>query len=373
MSYPFANPLTEAFGSMLGLGLVLGVAGSAKAYTINTTAEGDYIRWAKESVIARPSAQFLNMLAAGTSRESLAIAFEAWRGYEGVPDLIIGEGPAEEPGYHRGRDTNTIHYLPNWPYEDEKLAVTVVTYDLASGRLLDADVLVNGGVNFQMLDEAYPDRNAYDLAAVLSHEAGHMLGLGESPGNVDATMYPYAYPGQTSQRTIAEDDEAAIQMAYNGTVMEFADVGEGCRNASVGGNLPLSGVLGKLTETFWPAIVALGAARMLPFGSSVSGRRRSEHPSLRPAIIQSLRPSALPSLSPSLLVTWRPSMAVAHSVVLPSMRPPRLPSIVPVALSIVPAALPSIIAPASEVILSSLRPARLPSLLPSLVPPLSLT
>lgn len=328
MSYPFEMPMRDAFGGVLGLGLAFGVASDARAFTINTTAEGRYIRWMRDSVVARADAQFLDMLASGAARESLSIAFEAWRGYSGVPDLLIGEGSAAEPGFHPGQDTNTVHYLPSWPYEDEKLAVTVITYELESGKLLDADVLVNGGVNYQMLSEAHPDRHFYDLAAVLTHEAGHMLGLGESPGNEEATMYPYAYPGQTHQRTLSEDDEAAIQMSYNGIELDIAEPVGGCRIGSGNGSLTGGRLLGKITATFWPIVVALGAARLLPGTPRIVGRR-SVYPSMRPAALHSLRPSLLPTLPPSLLTTWRPSMTPGSDLVIPSMRAPRLPSIIP--------------------------------------------
>lgn len=194
----------------------LSLAQPASAYTLNETEDGHAIRWATDRVVMRAGPAFLNMLADGQAPTGLSIALDAWRGYEGVPELTVGEGGAPAPGYHRGEDTNSIHYLQDWPYEREKLAVTVVTYELSSGRMLDADILVNGGAPFRMLDEQGPRVvDAYDLAAVLAHEAGHVLGLGESRADPQATMWPYAHPGDTHQRTLSDDDEAAVLMMYS--------------------------------------------------------------------------------------------------------------------------------------------------------------
>jgi hypothetical protein len=123
--------------------------------------------------------------------------------------------------------------VEDWPYEPDKLAVTVVTYELSTGRLLDADVLVNAHVPFDMVDESAPgELVSYDLAAVLTHEAGHMLGLGESDADPMATMWPYARMGDTHQRTLATDDEEGVIAAYAGAPPQPV---AGCGGASVGG------------------------------------------------------------------------------------------------------------------------------------------
>jgi hypothetical protein len=53
----------------------------------------------------------------------------------------------------------------------------------------------------------------FDLLAIVTHEAGHFLGLDHSP-EPDATMY-YAYnPPSTDARTLSEDDTRALCAAY---------------------------------------------------------------------------------------------------------------------------------------------------------------
>ena len=203
----------------------------AFAYQINTTEKGKRIRWADDLLVLRLDAGFETMLANGAAPDALEIALDAWRGLPGVPDFQVKPGQPAEPGHHGDHATNGVYLLQHWPYAPDKLAITVVTYELDTGRLLDADVLVNPDAHFELIDEgAASDANAYDLAAVLSHEAGHVLGLGESEDDREATMWPYARMGETHQRTLSDDDEAGVIEAYRGPAPPPV---MGCGQASV--------------------------------------------------------------------------------------------------------------------------------------------
>lgn len=195
--------------------LLLGVSSSAHAYTINTTEVGKRIRWSTDTVGVQMDSEFENYLGPGEAYAALAMGFEAWRGLPRVPDMMIVPGTPASLGNHDGGPTNGIYLLRDWPYDAAKLAVTVVTYEMDTGRLLDADIVVNGKANFALLPEPAPAGDAsYDLAAVLTHESGHVLGLGESSAGPDATMWPYAKPDDTEKRTLAEDDEDGAIESY---------------------------------------------------------------------------------------------------------------------------------------------------------------
>jgi hypothetical protein len=201
--------------SVLLVGVLAGVASPVHAYTINTTEAGKRIRWATDTVTLRMDSEFEMFLGPGEAYAALAMGFDAWRGLPRVPDMLLQPGAPASLGNHTGHPTNGIYLLRDWPYEAAKLAVTIVTYEMDTGRLLDADIVVNGQAKFALLTEpAKPGLNEYDLAGVLTHEAGHVLGLGESAEGPDATMWPYARPDDTEKRTLANDDEDGVMQSY---------------------------------------------------------------------------------------------------------------------------------------------------------------
>jgi hypothetical protein len=227
-------------------GLVLGFSVPAHAYTINTTEVGKRIRWSLGSVQMQMDPEFERFLGPGDGYAALAMGFEAWRGLPRVPDLIIRPGMPESLGHHDGHASNGIYLLRDWPYEAAKLAVTIVTYEMDTGRLLDADIVVNGKAAFAVLDEPVKGGKAeYDLPAVLTHEAGHVLGLGESASGQEATMWPYARPDDIDKRSLAEDDEDGAIDSYQSAPPPAAD---GCGPSTVGGR---AGSRGGIAFSLW--------------------------------------------------------------------------------------------------------------------------
>jgi|GEM_PF-2470703 len=225
------------------VGLVMAFSQPAHAYTINTTEVGKRIRWATDNVGLQLDPEFEEFLNPGEAYAAISMAFDAWRGLPRVPDMRIRPGMPESVGHHDGRATNGVYLLKEWPYEASKLAVTVVTYEMDTGRLLDADIVVNGGARYALLDEPVKPRmiSSYDLAAVLTHEAGHVLGLGESNDDQAATMWPYAKPDDVDKRTLAQDDEDGAVESYLSSPPEAAG---GCGDNSVGGHLGSRHALG---------------------------------------------------------------------------------------------------------------------------------
>jgi hypothetical protein len=231
---------------VLFVGLVLGFSGPARAYTINTTEVGKRIRWSVDAVQMQMDPEFEKFLGPGDAYASLAMGFEAWRGLPRVPDLVIRPGTPDSLGHHDGHPTNGIYLLRDWPYEAAKLAVTIVTYEMDTGRLLDADIVVNGKADFAVLDEPVKSGKAeYDLPAVLTHEAGHVLGLGESNSGQEATMWPYARPDDIDKRTLADDDEDGAITSYQSAPPPAAD---GCGPSTVGGR---AGSRGGIALSLW--------------------------------------------------------------------------------------------------------------------------
>lgn len=101
----------------------------------------------------------------------------------------------------------------SWEYGKTVLGLTTVNYNPTTGEIYGADMEINT-LDMEPLavrDPVAPD--AYDFLSVVTHEAGHFLGIAHSdvPG---ATMYARYDTGQTSMRNLTPDDIAAICTVY---------------------------------------------------------------------------------------------------------------------------------------------------------------
>lgn len=93
------------------------------------------------------------------------------------------------------------------------LGLTFVSYRVSDGLIRDADIVFNG-VNFLWTDRTAGCVRHYDLESAATHELGHLLGLGHSPGNRDATMFPTGDACEFSKRDLATDDLAGVTEIY---------------------------------------------------------------------------------------------------------------------------------------------------------------
>ncbi len=100
-----------------------------------------------------------------------------------------------------------------WPYNDaaNTLALTTVTFGVDDGRIFEAYTEVNSAQHKLTAAEPPPANGvAIDLQAILTHEAGHFLGLAHAT-DTNAIMYAYYHPGAVH---LTADDVAAICAVY---------------------------------------------------------------------------------------------------------------------------------------------------------------
>lgn len=98
-----------------------------------------------------------------------------------------------------------------WPYgSSSTLALTTVTFNVKTGEIYDADVEVNSlQVPLTVGDTAVQA----DLDSIVTHEAGHFLGLSHSCDK-QATMYASYQFGETGLRSLEADDAQGICAIY---------------------------------------------------------------------------------------------------------------------------------------------------------------
>jgi len=100
----------------------------------------------------------------------------------------------------------------DWPLAQAQLASTQLWARDKSGEITAGIISVNEQDHHFSFDGR---ADADDLQAVLTHEVGHLLGLGHS-GDVTATMYVSTAVGDTHQRMLGADDVAGLDATYGG-------------------------------------------------------------------------------------------------------------------------------------------------------------
>jgi hypothetical protein len=118
-----------------------------------------------------------------------------------------------------------------WEHEDlgsQIIALTTTSYRVSTGEILDADMELNAweptagsGYYFTCVNPPASTCTSSgqagcirtDVENTVTHEAGHFLGLAHAT-MLDATMYAGAVAGETSKRTLAQDDVDGICSIY---------------------------------------------------------------------------------------------------------------------------------------------------------------
>jgi hypothetical protein len=161
-----------------------------------------------------------------TTDQIVRLAFQQWLGAkcEGgktpsfdMFDLDETGGPiiCDQPEFNKSApNANVWMYRDSdWPYQgvNSTLALTTITFEVPTGKILDADVELNSFKIENLSTSGAP--NTSDLQSIVTHEAGHFLGLAHSTIDT-ATMNANYKAGQISFRSLDPDDQAGICAAY---------------------------------------------------------------------------------------------------------------------------------------------------------------
>lgn len=181
----------------------------AFAFTAATSSRGAELHWATPSVTLTLDPDAPSALGEARAAAALAAACAAW---SNLPEskVALRVGPPSE-----GVRVNHVRFRQrDWPHGSEMLAYTVLEAHVQSGVVVSATIEVNEQHHlFSTDDEPGRDAEVYDLAAVLTHELGHVLGLGHS-AELEATMYPSTAPWDTHQRQPIADDREGLAHLY---------------------------------------------------------------------------------------------------------------------------------------------------------------
>jgi hypothetical protein len=174
----------------------------------------------------------IGVISAASSQVSLAdatraedLAFGAWNDVMcsgGSPSIqAYDDGPiAQAPGGCSSSDKcdpTVYDYVvfddAGWPHDDPSnaLGLTTVTFGVDDGRIFAAYTEINSAQKTLTLQEPPPPGStAYDLQAILTHEAGHFFGLSHATDET-AIMYAFYQPGKIN---LTADDAAGLCSIY---------------------------------------------------------------------------------------------------------------------------------------------------------------
>jgi Matrixin len=160
-----------------------------------------------------------------TLRNILANSFGAWeqvrcdRGESiklsieqqvGTTSLEVGP-KLEEP------NDNVVVHIPavDWDDDPRAFAITKIWYNKRNGQILGADMQFNGHMDPFGVCPATgcTGDDVTDLRNVVTHEAGHFLGLAHSDDE-SSTMWCDAAPGDVDKRDLGIDDVAGLCAIY---------------------------------------------------------------------------------------------------------------------------------------------------------------
>jgi hypothetical protein len=194
--------------------ITLTISSFAQAFEIKRTSVGTSVHWNNPVVeyVVDPTASNMN---ADDVLNAVSNAFYAWDDVASSALSLqfagIQEGARE--GYDsNGPNTNVVRIEEElFQFDSSVLAITLMTYSVTSGNLLDADIVANG-VDFAFSNDI--SAHTFDLENALAHEVGHFVGLSHELSHEEATMFPTAVPQESSKRSLSTDDMMGISYIY---------------------------------------------------------------------------------------------------------------------------------------------------------------
>lgn len=199
----------------LPLALLL-FAAPAHAFAVKTTSTGTPVHWAPGEVALAltfdPMPDDLEPARAAAATQAALATWQAALDGTGVTLTATTVTAGTDHADH----VNSIRWATaaaDPDIEDGVLALTFLAYQTSDGAIVDADIVMNAA-DFTWTTDPTGCTSRYDVAAAMTHELGHLLGLGHAIGHPEATMFATGEECEIGKRDLAADDVDGIDDLY---------------------------------------------------------------------------------------------------------------------------------------------------------------
>jgi MYXO-CTERM domain-containing protein len=186
--------------------LMLLPAVNVSAYQLRMTPDSRVLIWDNLSLMMEIDTSAVPKLEG--AQAAIEGAFEEWVGW-GVPMSVSNVSVAGPSTVARDNSNRIFWETQNWEYGADVVAMTISVYNPNSAIVNETDIVFNG-VNFKWTTDPTKTTGAFDVQNVVTHEVGHLFGLGHASGQPDATMFASTPAGEVTKRALSTDDRSGV-------------------------------------------------------------------------------------------------------------------------------------------------------------------
>lgn len=150
----------------------------------------------------------------------IELGYEAWDDATSVE--LFADEPTVDSEVSPSTDSPDLVNTVSWRriVPPRIIAVTYIWYNPDTMEIVDCDVIMNTkhdwGIDIDGEGEDYILEDAFDVRNIVTHEAGHVVGLGDLYDEIysELTMYGYSEEGETKKISLENGDRLGCQDLY---------------------------------------------------------------------------------------------------------------------------------------------------------------